>query len=97
MKRVGLGTNLEERVVFGSLNCLWWHVADGATAQVSVDTGVLVFDPIGYPEINQFQSTTDTYEVIRLQVVVNYVMAVDDLEVMKLYNLTETIIKQFRC
>ena len=82
-------TNLEEGVVFESLNCLGGHVADGATAEVSLDAGVLVFDPIGYPEINQFQSTTDTYEVLRLQVVVNYVMTVDDLEVMKLYNLTD--------
>ena len=50
---------------------------------------MLVFNPIGYPQTDQFQLTGDTYKVLWLQVVVNYVMTVDDLKVMKLYNMID--------
>ena len=73
-------TDLEKGVVLKGFNGLWRHVVYGPTAQVSVDTRVLVLNSVCYPEINQFEASAGTYEILRFQVVVDYVVVMNYLE-----------------
>ena len=49
-----ISTDLEDISIFKGLYGFRRHVVQSATPQISLDTRVFVFNPIGYPKVDQF-------------------------------------------
>lgn len=70
---------LEIIILLICLNGLWRHVVDGPTSDVSLYTGFLGLNPIGYSKINQAQLETNTDEILRLEIVVDHSLIMNHL------------------